>query len=177
MARALGQTSRARVEVFKSWACLCWEHKRNTEHLTHITAYRGHVFFTISNVYIQAVLSVILTFVPRQHVLKLNKHGNDNTSPPINIYFLITGVENNYSFWKSERPWAHESNGWWPHELISLRECSSNFRQAKKLSYSETCVGAWYGWYLRPLQQASRSTTLPTITNQRSYTSVLGLKK
>ena len=72
-----------------------------------MTAYRGHVFFTLSNVYIQAVLSFILTFVPCQHVLKLNKHGNVNKSPPINIYFLIAGVENNYSFRKSERPWAH----------------------------------------------------------------------
>ena len=22
--------------MFETWACLCWEHKRNTEHLTHI---------------------------------------------------------------------------------------------------------------------------------------------
>ena len=28
---------------------------------------------------------------------------------------------------KLERPWAHESNGWWAHELISLCECSSTF--------------------------------------------------
>ena len=73
------------------------------------------------------VLSVILTIVPRQHVLKLNKHGNVNKSPPKNIYVLIAGVENNYSFGKSEHPWAHESNGWWAHKLFSLRECSSNF--------------------------------------------------
>ena len=26
----------ARAEMFKSWARLCWEHKRNTVHLTHI---------------------------------------------------------------------------------------------------------------------------------------------
>ena len=58
----------------------------------------------MSNVYIQAVLSVILTFVPRQHVLKLNEHGNVNKSPPINIHFLIAGVENKYSFGNSERP-------------------------------------------------------------------------
>ena len=32
------------------------------------------------------VLSVILTYVLRQHVLKLNKHGNVNKSPPINIF-------------------------------------------------------------------------------------------
>ena len=44
--------------------------------LAYLTAYRCHFFLTISNVYIQAVLSVILTFVPRQHVLGLNKHGN-----------------------------------------------------------------------------------------------------
>ena len=56
---------------------------------TCITAYRCHVFFTISNVYIQAVLSVKLTFFPHQHVLKLNKHGNVNKCPPINIYFLL----------------------------------------------------------------------------------------
>ena len=48
---------------------------QSTEHilLTYIYmyAYRCNVFFTISNVYNQVVLSVILTFVPRQHVLKL----------------------------------------------------------------------------------------------------------
>ena len=69
----------------------------------YITAYRCHVFFTISNVYIQAVLSVILTFVPHHHVLKFNKHGNVNKSPPRNIYFLIAGLENKYFFGKSER--------------------------------------------------------------------------
>ena len=36
-----------------------------------------------------------MTVVPRQHVLKLNQHGNVNKSLPINIYFLIAGVENN----------------------------------------------------------------------------------
>ena len=69
--------------------------------LAYLTAYCCHFCLTISNVYIQAVLSVILTFVPRQHVLKLNKHGNVNKSPPINTYFFI---ENNYLFGKSERP-------------------------------------------------------------------------
>ena len=44
----------------------------------------------------QAVLSVILTFVPHQHVLKLNKHGNVNKSLPINTYFFIAGLENNF---------------------------------------------------------------------------------
>ena len=58
--------------------------------------------------YIHAVLSVILTFVPRQYVLKLNKHGKINKSQPINIHFFIAGLENNYCFGKSERPWAHE---------------------------------------------------------------------
>ena len=53
--------------------------------------------------YIQAVLSVILTIVPRQHVLKLNKHGNVNKSLPINIYILIAGLENKYFFGKLER--------------------------------------------------------------------------
>ena len=79
---------------------------QSTKHplLTYITAYRCHVFFTISNVYIQVVLSVILTFVPGQHVLKLKKHGNVNKSPPINIYFLIAGLENKYFFGKLERP-------------------------------------------------------------------------
>ena len=109
--------------MFISWAHLCWEHKRNTEHLAHIkkyiTDYRCHVFFTISNVYIQAVLSVILTFVPRQHVLKLNKHGNVNKSQPINIYFLIAGVGNRYFLEKSERPWAHELTSQTGGELMS----------------------------------------------------------
>ena len=50
------------------------------------------------------VLSVKLTFVPRQHVLKSNKHGNVNKCPPINIYFLIAGLENKYFLGKSERP-------------------------------------------------------------------------
>ena len=59
-----------------------------------MTAYRCHVFWTISNVYIQAVLSVKLTVVPRQHVLKLNKHGDVDNCPPININFLIAGLEN-----------------------------------------------------------------------------------
>ena len=87
--------------------------------LTYITDYRCHVFFTISNVYIQVVLSVILTFVPRQHVLKLNKHGNVNKSPPINIYFLIAGLENKYFFGKLERPWAHELTSQTVGELMS----------------------------------------------------------
>ena len=99
--------------MFKSWARLCWEHKRNTEHLTHIiiyiTAYRCHVFFSISNVYIKAVLSAILTFVPRQHVFKLNKLGKVNKSPLINKYL----------FGKSERPWAHELMSQTGGELMS----------------------------------------------------------
>ena len=65
------------------------------------------------------MLSVILTFVPHQHVLKLNKHGNVNTSLTINIYFLIAGVENNYSFGKSERPRAHELTSQTGGELMS----------------------------------------------------------
>ena len=65
------------------------------------------------------MLSVILLFVPRQHVLKLNKHGNVNKSLSINIYFLIAGVENNYSFGKSERPWAHELTSQAGGELMS----------------------------------------------------------
>ena len=52
----------------------------------------------------QAVLSVILTFVPRQHILKLNKHNNINKSLPINTYFLIAGLENKYFLGKLERP-------------------------------------------------------------------------
>ena len=46
------------------------------------------------------MLSVILTFVPRQHVLKLDKHGNVDKSPPIDIYFLIAGLKNKYFFGK-----------------------------------------------------------------------------
>ena len=42
------------------------------------------------------MFSVILTFVPRQHVLELNKHGNVNKSPPINIYFFKAGLESKY---------------------------------------------------------------------------------
>ena len=62
------------------------------------TAYRCHVFITIANVHIQAVLSVILTFVPHKHVLRLNKHGNVNKSPIMDIHFLIAGLENKYFF-------------------------------------------------------------------------------
>ena len=65
------------------------------------------------------MLSVILTFVSRQHVLKLNKHGNVNKSPTIHIHFLIAGVKNNYSFGKSERPWAHELTSQMGGELMS----------------------------------------------------------
>ena len=72
----------------------------STNGLTYITAYRCHVFFTISNVYIQAVLNVILTFVLPQHVLKLNKQSNVNKSPLINIYFVIAGLENKWVFLK-----------------------------------------------------------------------------
>ena len=43
------------------------------------------------------VLSAILSFVPGQHVFELNKHGNVNKSPPINIYFLIAGLEKSIS--------------------------------------------------------------------------------
>ena len=65
------------------------------------------------------MLSVILTFVPRQHALKVNKHGNVNKSPPKNIYFLIVGVENKYFFGKSERTWAHELTSQMGGELMS----------------------------------------------------------
>ena len=60
---------------------------QSTKHplLTYITAYHCHVFFTIANVYIQAVLSVIMTFVPHQHVLK---HGNVNKAPPMQYLFF-----------------------------------------------------------------------------------------
>ena len=64
------------------------------------------------------MLSVKLTFVPRQHVLKLNKHGNVNNCPPINIYFLA-GLENKYPFGKSERPWADELTSQTGGELMS----------------------------------------------------------
>ena len=46
------------------------------------------------------MLSAILTFVPGKHVFELNKHGNVNKSPPINIYFLIARLENKYFFEK-----------------------------------------------------------------------------
>ena len=46
-------------------------------------------------------------------------NGNVNKSPPINIYLLITGLENNYSFGKSERPWAHELTSQAVGELMS----------------------------------------------------------
>ena len=65
------------------------------------------------------MLSVILTFLPRQHVLKLNKHGNVDKSPPMNIYFLIAEVENKYFFGKSEFLLAHELTSQMGGELMS----------------------------------------------------------
>ena len=65
------------------------------------------------------MLGVNLTFVPREHVLKLNKHGNVNRCPPINIYFSIAGLENKYLFGKSERPCAHELTSQTGGELMS----------------------------------------------------------
>ena len=65
------------------------------------------------------MLNVILTFVPRQHVLKLNKHGNVNKSPPINMYFFIAGLKDKYFFGKYERPWAHELMSQTGGELMS----------------------------------------------------------
>ena len=65
------------------------------------------------------VLSVILIFVPRQHVLKLNKHGNVYKSPPINIYFLIAGLENKHFFGKLECLSAHELSSQTGGELMS----------------------------------------------------------
>ena len=84
-----------------------------------MTAYRCHVFFTISNVYIHMVLSVILTSVPRQHLKKTKKHGNVNKSPPRNIYFSIAGLENKYFFGKLECLWAHELTSQTGGELMS----------------------------------------------------------
>ena len=59
------------AELELKWStCLCWKHNRNTEHLTHLlmTAYRRRLVYNLQC--IQTVLSVILTFVPRQHILK-----------------------------------------------------------------------------------------------------------
>ena len=53
------------------------------------------------------------------YIWKWNKHVNVNKSPSVSIYFLIAGLNN-------VRPLDHESKWWWAHELISLRECSSN---------------------------------------------------
>ena len=64
-------------------------------------------------------MSVKLTFVPRQYVLKSNKHGNVNNCPPMNIYFLIAGLENKYLFENLERPWAHELTSQTGGELMS----------------------------------------------------------
>ena len=61
----------------------------------------------------------ILTFVPRQHVFKLDKHGIVNKSPPININFLIAGLENKYFFGKLESLWAHELTSQTGGELMS----------------------------------------------------------
>ena len=65
------------------------------------------------------MLSAILTFVTRQHVLELNKHGNVDKSPPINVYFLIAGLGNEYLFGKKETPRAHELTSQTGGELMS----------------------------------------------------------
>ena len=84
------------VEFGWSGTTVRWRKSADCSNVAYpgITAYRCHVFHTISNAYIQAVLSVLLTFVPHQHVLKLNKNGNVNESSPINIHCLIDGLEN-----------------------------------------------------------------------------------
>ena len=71
VARALGQTRRARAEMFKLWACLCCDQKRNTEHLTHIINIHNCLSLSCLLYNLQCIhltLSVILTFVRRQHV-------------------------------------------------------------------------------------------------------------
>ena len=99
-------------------------HKRNTKHLTHIINIHNCLslscpLYNLQCICIQAVLSVILTFVPRQNVLKLNNHSNVHKSPPINIHFFIAGQENRYFVGKSERPWAHELTSQTGGELMS----------------------------------------------------------
>ena len=61
----------------------------------------------------------MLTFVPRQHVLEVNKHVDVDKSLPKDIYFLIVGLENKYYFGKLERPWAHELTSQTGGELMS----------------------------------------------------------
>ena len=65
MVRALGQASQARAEVVNSRTRLCFEHKRNTEHLTQtFILLLIAVMLCLQSPLIQAVLNVILTFVP-----------------------------------------------------------------------------------------------------------------
>ena len=75
--------------------CWCWEHKRNTEHLTHIINIHNCLSLSCLLFNLQCMHSSGV-----QHVLKLNKHGNVDKSLPMNIYFLIAGLENKYFFWK-----------------------------------------------------------------------------
>ena len=49
----------------------------------------------------------------------IHKHGNVNKCLPINIYFLIAGLENKYFIGKSERPQAHELTSQTGGELMS----------------------------------------------------------
>ena len=99
----LGQAGRARAKVVKSWAYLCWKHKRNKERLTHllITAYRWHVVFTISNAYKQC-------WVLYWPLYLVSTFWNLNKSSPVSIYFLIAWLKNKHFFLNSVRPWAHE---------------------------------------------------------------------
>ena len=79
-----------------------------TQHLTHIIKIhnclsRSCLLYNLQCIHSSGV-ECYSDLCTSSACFKLNKHGNVNKSPTINIYFLIAGMENNYSFGKSERP-------------------------------------------------------------------------
>ena len=83
-----GSSTEARqAELELEWStCLCREHKPNTENIL-IAANHCHVLFTILNIRIQALLSVVLTFVPCQNVFGM-EYINSSRSQSVKYIFL-----------------------------------------------------------------------------------------
>ena len=67
VARALGQIGRPWAEVVNLWACLCWAYNSPSYNCLLLSC------LVYNHQCIQAFLSVILTFIPFQHILKWKK--------------------------------------------------------------------------------------------------------
>ena len=153
----MGHTRRARAKMFKSWARLCREHKHNTEHLTHIISILNclSLSFLLNN--LQCIHSSGVECYT-DLCTSSNKHGNVNKSPPINTYFSIAGLENNYPFGKSERPWAHELTSKTGGELMSWSPSVSaalyaTHIQANTSFFVNSCIILWlFCLFLLPIR-------------------------